>query len=198
MPRSPTSCSYCFGNDRMSSARPAVAAACSTEIEPPRSPRRRGRHSESETVGTLNLLCDLRVSAVDDRPKAIFSASVSLNKNVSCGTKPIERRVATMDNCRTGLPSINTLPSGASSRRGIRFISVDLPLPVLPTNATVFPGSILRSISSRPVCRYRQNVRSRNSTAPLIGGCSGLASSSLIVGSVSRIALNRFSDAVPR
>jgi len=46
-----------------------------------------------------------------------------------------------------GLSSIRIVPGSASNSRGISFISVDLPAPVRPMNATVCPGSITRFIS---------------------------------------------------
>ena len=37
---------------------------------------------------------------------------------------------------------MNTVPGGGSCSRGSRLISVDLPEPVAPTSATVWPGSM--------------------------------------------------------
>ena len=45
------------------------------------------------------------------------------------------------------LPYMNSVPSGASRILRIRFTSVDLPLPVLPTIASVFPWSTERFMS---------------------------------------------------
>ncbi len=71
----------------------------------------------------------------------MFSPSVALNRNVSCGTKPISRRSASGSRSRTSTPSTVTRPLVGSSNRGIRFTSVLFPLPVCPTIATVLPPS---------------------------------------------------------
>ena len=45
------------------------------------------------------------------------------------------------------VPSIVILPSVTSKNLGIRFISVDLPLPVLPITAVVSPAFAVKHIS---------------------------------------------------
>ena len=49
---------------------------------------------------------------------------------------------------RTSMPSMNTVPGGGSCSRGSRLISVDLPEPVAPTSATVWPGSMTAEMPS--------------------------------------------------
>ncbi len=73
-------------------------------------------------------------------PNATLSASVSENRNGSCGTKPIAPRSSRSGMSRTSLPSMNTVPRGGLCRRGSRFTRVDLPDPVPPTIATVSPA----------------------------------------------------------
>ena len=63
-------------------------------------------------------------------PKATLSASVSENRNGSCGTKPIAPRSTASGMSRTSTPSMKTVPGGGSCRRASRLISVDLPDPV--------------------------------------------------------------------
>jgi len=46
------------------------------------------------------------------------------------------------------IPSINILPPVTSKNLGIKFINVDLPLPVEPMNAVVVPGNALKLIFS--------------------------------------------------
>ena len=70
----------------------------------------------------------------------MFSASVALNRNVSCGTKPIWRRTSAGASSRKSMPSSSTAPAVGSSSRGMRRTSVLLPLPVWPTMATVSPA----------------------------------------------------------
>ena len=50
---------------------------------------------------------------------------------------------------RTSTPSMNTVPGRGSCSRGSRLISVDLPEPVAPTRATVWPGSMTAEMPSR-------------------------------------------------
>ena len=47
------------------------------------------------------------------------------------------------------VPSIVILPSVTSKNLGMRFISVDLPLPVLPITAVVSPAFAVKHISVR-------------------------------------------------
>src|SRR5579859_1852190 len=72
----------------------------------------------------------------------MFSASVALNRNVSCGTNPIWRRSHSGSRSRRSTPSRKTAPSVGSIKRGIKLTSVLLPLPVWPTIATVAPAGI--------------------------------------------------------
>ena len=77
-------------------------------------------------------------------PKAMFCAMLALNRNVSCGTKPIWRRNAWGDSWRRSTPSRSTDPAVGSSNLGIRLTSVLLPHPVAPTMATAAPAGIRR------------------------------------------------------
>ncbi len=110
---------------------------------------------------------------------------------------------------------------------GTRLTSVDLPLPVLPTNATVWPGCMVRLMSSNTARASGLSVppavaggasgvaseappataggtdaysktKSRNSILPSIGGCSSVPGASFIDGIASRMARKRLSEAVPR
>ena len=82
----------------------------------------------------------------------MFSAIVALNRNGSCGTKPIAPRSTASGMSRTSMPSTNTVPGGGSLSRGSRFSSVDLPDPVAPTMAVVVPaGSIAEMSRARRV-----------------------------------------------
>ena len=73
-------------------------------------------------------------------PNATLSASVSENRNGSCGTNPMMPRSSFNGMSRTSRPSMNTVPRGGFWRRGSRFTSVDFPDPVAPTIATVSPA----------------------------------------------------------
>jgi hypothetical protein len=54
-------------------------------------------------------------------------ASVSENRNGSCGTNPIALRRTPSGRSRTSTPSMNTVPGGGSCRRASSEISVDFP-----------------------------------------------------------------------
>ncbi len=54
--------------------------------------------------------------------------------------------------CRTSTPSTMTAPLVTSYSRGMRLMSVDLPLPVLPTMAVVLPGSARDEMPLRMGC----------------------------------------------
>ena len=91
---------------------------------------------------------------------------------------------------------------GGSCRRGSRLISVDLPEPVAPTIATVWPGAIVAETPSqhRPAVVGERQVAEldgaragrRRGTAP------GCASASEMAGSASMTASIRFHEAIPR
>ena len=87
--------------------------------------------------------------AIASSPNATLSASVSENRNGSCGTKPIAPRSTASGISRTSTPSMNTVPGGGSCSRASRLISVDLPEPVGPTSATVCPASMRAETWSR-------------------------------------------------
>ena len=63
-----------------------------------------------------------------------------------CSTIAIWRRSDFRPNSRTSTPSIETLPSDGSKKRGSSPSRVDFPAPVGPTIAIFMPGSTLRSI----------------------------------------------------
>ena len=116
-------------------------------------------------------------SVASSTPKAMFSRSVSLKRNVSCGTYPIARRSSASGHSRIERPSINSDPGGASHSRAINAASVDLPLPVGPTIASVEPAGMCRLMScstgsfGAPL-RRRSDKRTsdaRNSISPRMG-----------------------------
>ncbi len=96
------------------------------------------------------------------------------------GTAPAARsrsapRSTASGRSRTSTPSMNTVPGGGSCSRASRLTSVDLPEPVGPTIATVWPAVDAR----RHVVQHRRrrrsaNVRSRNSISPRIPATSRL------------------------
>ncbi len=82
----------------------------------------------------------------------MFSPILSENRNGSCGTMPMAPRSVASGHSRTSTPSTKTVPGGGSNNRGSRFSSVDLPDPVGPTSATVWPGSTLNEMCSSTGC----------------------------------------------
>ena len=80
-------------------------------------------------------------------PNAMLSAMVSQNRNGSCGTMPMLPRSTPSGRSRTSMPSMNTVPGGGSYSRGSRLTSVDLPLPVGPTIASVVPAGTVSEMS---------------------------------------------------
>ena len=133
----------------------------------------------------------------------MFDSSESENRNGSCGATPTSLRSVASGRFRTSTPSIRTVPGGGSSRRVSSWSSVDLPLPVAPTTATVCPAR-----SEGRCRRARGGRRTRGQAAELDrapgGGsaslrCSrGSAGITLIAGGSSRISSIRFHDAMPR
>ena len=77
----------------------------------------------------------------------MLCATVSLNSTTSCPTNAIWLRRFSSVKSRISLPSSVIEPSVTSYSRGSRLSKVDLPLPDLPTNATVSPALMSRSIS---------------------------------------------------
>ena len=132
MPRSPTS----------------VCVALRERLRRPcRAARRRRRSASARSRGRLRR----RVST----PNAMFSAMVSENRNGSCGTNPIAPRSSASGISRTSTPSMKTVPGGGSCSRGSRLTSVDLPEPVAPTIAAVWPASMRSDdvVEHRPLVR---------------------------------------------
>ena len=129
----------------------------------------------------------------------MFSAMVALNRNVSCGTKPICRRSSAGSSLRRSMPSSSTAPPVGSNSRGSRFTSVLLPEPVWPTTASVVPAGMRRSIplSARTAAVIHRHVAELDlaahlaQAAPASGGAA-------IDGCSRRISLMRCSDALPR
>jgi hypothetical protein len=115
MPRSPTMVSKPLGKSRISVAMWAIVAASMT--------------CDSVAVGT---------------PKAMFWRMVSEKRKVSWGTKPMLPRTCARVKLRMGWLSIRTEPGAASSMRGMRLTSVDLPEPVGPTMARLEPAGMRR------------------------------------------------------
>ena len=128
MPRSPTRVSYPCGKSATSLSSRAIAAASSTV-----------------TVEAASLQAGL--SRPGFRPAFAAHqtrrsrATVSENRNGSCGTKPIAPRTVASGSSRTSTPSMNTVPGGGSCSRASSDSSVDLPEPVRPTIATVCPAA---------------------------------------------------------
>lgn len=58
--------------------------------------------------------------------------------------------------CRTLTPSNSTLPASGSYRRWMRETSVDLPLPLRPTRATVVPAGMVRLMPVSAVTSGRE------------------------------------------
>jgi len=83
----------------------------------------------------------MRSSEASVSPKAMLPATVSLNRNTSCCTKPTLRRSVLTGTSRASRPSMRTRPSDGSSRRGIISTRVDLPAPVRPTTPSISPAS---------------------------------------------------------
>ena len=73
---------------------------------------------------------------------------VDEKRNGSCGTKPMAPRRRSSGISRMSTPPIVTAPGGGSCSRGSIAISVDLPDPVAPMSATVWPASMRRLTSS--------------------------------------------------
>ena len=77
---------------------------------------------------------------------------VPLKRNARCGTSPIRDQSISGSRSRTSTPSTRTVPEVASKSRGTRLTSVDLPAPVEPMIATVWPGRALRLTSQSTGC----------------------------------------------
>ena len=108
-------------------------------------------------------------------PNATLSASVSENRNGSCGTKPMAPRRTASGISRTSTPSTKTVPGGGSCSRASRLMSVDLPEPVTPTSATVCPASMRAdtwSSTGGPPKREHQ-VAELDRAADLVAGRRG-------------------------
>ncbi len=88
---------------------------------------------------------------IDARPSVTLSASEREKRNASCGTHDSAERSRRRDSVVTSCPPTNTVPAGGSQRRASSRPSVDLPLPVGPTTATISPGRT----SKRHVAQHR-------------------------------------------
>ena len=81
---------------------------------------------------------------------------VPVNRNAFCGTSPIRDQSTSGSRSRTSTPSTRTAPEVASKSRGTRLTSVDLPAPVEPMIATVWPGRAReRDVARAPAARRR-------------------------------------------
>ena len=101
----------------------------------------------------------------------MFSAIVALNRNVSCGTKPIcRRRSRRIEYSRRSMPSSSTAPEVGSISRGIRLTSVLLPAPVCPTIATVAPAGMRKIDAVQATVSPKSTRTSRNSISPRARG----------------------------
>ena len=141
------------------------------------------------------------VASPSGRPNAMLLARESENRNGSCGTTAIARRSVRNGYSRTSMPSMKTVPGGGSCSRGNRFSSVDLPAPVGPTNATVWPGRIVSDTScSTGRAASKPKVSPRNSIAPATRVASATAGTggSVMAGGSSITSRIRPHDAMPR
>src|SRR6266851_4585552 len=100
------------------------------------------------------------------RPSAMFSAIDREKRNPSCGTYPRPARRDASGISVTSRPSTKSVPTGGSQSRASRSPSVDLPLPVGPTTATVSPGPTSKLTSRSAGARYNR-AGSRLSQATL-------------------------------
>ena len=88
--------------------------------------------------------CHSSSSVASGLPYRRFDATVPENRYGCCGTSPIAAASAAGSSSRTSMPSISTAPPVTSNSRGIRLISVVLPLPVPPMIAVISPGRAIR------------------------------------------------------
>jgi hypothetical protein len=77
-----------------------------------------------------------------------LSAMVPVNRWECWGTMAMAARSWSRGRSRMSCPARVMLPLVASRKRGIRFSSVVLPLPVAPTIAVVVPGAAVKVISA--------------------------------------------------
>ena len=73
---------------------------------------------------------------------------VPRNSAARWGATPMQPRNSRRRYCLTSVPKTFTHPSVASYRRGIRFTSVDLPLPVPPITPMVLPRGAAKETSA--------------------------------------------------
>ena len=92
----------------------------------------------------------LRISSsvASGLPTRKFSAIERLNSSASWNTTPMFRRSDVSVTPRTSMPSILMKPDCGSKARCSSAIAVDLPAPVAPTSAMVWPGSAVKERSS--------------------------------------------------
>ena len=152
----------------------AVRCFCPPESVIPRSPTmvskpRRELADFRGDAGDLGGVFDASGPWRPPRQRRCFREVVSLNRNVSCGTKPMARRSVASGHSRIGRPSMSSVSAGASHSRATSAARVLLPLPVGPTIARVEPGRNVQVdiVQTRAVPLRRVAVHRRLEPSPL-------------------------------
>src|SRR5438477_144052 len=113
----------------------------------------------------------------------MFSAIESPNRTDSCRTTEICARSESRVRSRTSSPSTETRPCTGSWSRGTSPTSVDFPLPVSPTIATVVPG---RTSKSTPSSTVWSTAYAKSTPWKAILPCSGGAAGTVQLHDVHR------------
>ena len=127
------------------------------------------------------------------RPITRFSCTEAEKRIGSSNANPMCDRSERSRISRTSIPSSRTLPSVTSYRRGTRYESDVLPLPVRPTSPTVSPGSTTRLRSRRIHASDfgYLNPTPRNSRRPRLCSSGRARGWSAISGCESSTSLSR-------
>ena len=132
-------------------SRRANATSCSSpaDSDVPPGPRRVSRPSGSPATQPSRPSSTTAASTVlrgRSAKSVMFSARVPARISVRWVTTPTARRRRWRSRSRTSTPPRNTVSRGGSIARETRAASVDLPEPVRPTRATVWPAGTRRSM----------------------------------------------------